>query len=283
MQLADWRRLLTATVAWLGPHPVTLLAVHKADHPQLAEVIRFAHRLECHTTLVTDGTGIDQDRAEELVDRGLARARVLIAGVSDEVQRAVVGNSALEATVAVRSLVEARADRNAHLDLEVMVPWSGPAPTEVRAVLGWARQVGADGFHVLAPWRATGMPADPELLDALREEARPFNRTARASIDEIHAMVAAADGRPGAPVAAGSPWRKRAGCPVGGQRVEITSRRQVFACPFKTPVGRLEGSIEETWARADAHLAEIKACDRTCAHLELAPEPVLSSLGLHGS
>jgi len=279
LQLGDWRKLISGAVEWLGPVDVTVLATHSGDHGSLPEVIRFAHRLECHTLLVTDGTGIDLHRAEELIDRGLNRVRVLVGGVSDDIQRSVVGNSAVEATEAVRALVEARRDREADLDIEVVVPWRGRADEEVRAVLGWARQVGANGFRVMPPWKADQLPADPELLDALLAEERPFNRSERAAISELHAMVAHQDGLPGLARRSGPVRRRRFRCPVGGQRVEVTALGQVCSCPFQPAIGTLEGRLEQVWANAGRHLEAISACDRACAHPELAPARVLPRVG----
>lgn len=275
LQLGDWRKLIAGTVEWLGPVDVAVLAVHAGDHPQLAEVIRFAHRLECSTLLVCDGSGVDLARAEELVDRGLQAVRILVGGVSEEVQRAVVGNSVLEATAAVQAMAEARRDRGAALDLEVGVPWQADADRELRAVLGWARQAGADGLRVLAPWHARDMPADPELLDSLAAAERPFFRTSAAALAELHAMVANQDGEPGLPRRSGPARRRRFRCPVGGQRVEVGALGRVSCCPFKAPIGQLDGRLVDTWASAGPHLEAIAACERACAHPELAPLPIL--------
>lgn len=276
LQLGGWRKLIAGAVEWLGPVDTAVLAVHAGDHPQLAEVIRFAHRLECSTLLVTDGSGIDGARAEELVDRGLQAVRVLVGGVSEEVQRDVVGNSVLEATAAVQALVEARRDRGASLDVEVGVPWQGGADRELRAVLGWARQAGADGLRVIAPWHARDLPADPELLDSLASSERPFFRTSPAALAELHAMVASQDGEPGLLRKSGPARRRRFRCPVGGQRVEVGARGRVSSCPFKEPIGQLDGRLVDTWAQAGAHLEAIASCERACAHPELAPLPILS-------
>ena len=274
LSLSDWRRLITSAVDWLGPLPVTVLADHRADHPGLAEIVRFAHRLECHTTLVTDGSGVDRARAEELVDRGLAAARILVGGVSDAVHRAVVGNPVVEACGAVEALLAAKQDRGAPLDVEVAIPWRGPADAEVRAVFGWARQVGADGVRLVAPWRARDLPADPELLDALAAELLPFHRTAAATLAELHAMVAGQDGEPGMRRDAAGFRRRRFRCPVGGLRVEVTETGHVFSCPFKPESGVVGEDLRDTWASAGAHLGAIAGCDRACAHVELAPAKV---------
>jgi hypothetical protein len=271
---AEWGQVIAQTVQWLGPVPVTVLAHHAADRDDVIGLVRFAHRLECHTLLVSDGSGIDRDRAEALLDAGLASVRILVGGVSDEIHRAVVGNPGREATSAVQHLIAARNSRPARLDVEVAIPWQGPVTEEVRAIIGWARQVGADGLRILAPFRAESMPADPELLDAIVDETSAYGRTSLATVDDIHAMVAKQDGGPGTLRAHGPSRRRRWRCPVGGQRIVVTANRQVHSCPFKDPVGTWTGELRDTWATAGEHLTAIAGCDRACAHVELAPEPI---------
>lgn len=275
MTLAAWRRLLTSAVTWLGPVPVTMLAVHNARHPYLAELVRFTHRLECDTELVTDGTGLDLDKAEELVDCGLAAARVLVGGMSEDVHRAVVGGELADATGAVAALIAAARDRGAPLDVEIGIPWQEPVQSELRAVIGWARQVGANGFRLMAPWRAERVPMDPELLDGVGDEPAPFNRTPAATLEELHGMAAAQDGQPGLS-RSGLGFRRRSfRCPVGGQRLEIGARGQLSCCPFKAPIGRVGEDLKSSWGAAGPHLEAIASCDRACAHPELAPRPIL--------
>ncbi len=270
----DYDQILAQAVQWLGALEVTVLAQHSGDHGSLVPLVRFAHRLECPTLVVTDGTGIDRARAEDLLDAGLSHIRVLVGGVSDPIHRAVVGNPGPEATSAVQELVAAKRERGASVDIEVGIPWQGPVTEEIRAVVGWARQIGADGIRILAPYRAHDMPADPELLDEVVDAAGAFGRTTGASVDEIHAMVASQDGEPGVAHRESPGRRRRWRCPVGGQRLVVTATGRVHACPFKHPIGRFDGELRETFAGAREHLDAIRSCGRACAHVELAPEPI---------
>ena len=275
LSLAQWFKLLTSAVTWLGSLPVTVIAQRAGAHPYLHELVRFAHRLECETLVVTDGAGIDRARAEELIDCGMASVRVWVGGVSEGVHGAVVGSALSDATGAVAALVAARADRGAPLDIEVGVPWQGPVATELRAVIGWAREAGADGVRVVAPWRARDMPGDPELLDAIIDEGGAFHRTSAASVEELHAMVASQDGEPGLARAGMGFRRRRFPCPVGGQRLEVTANGLLYSCPFKAPIGVFAEDLRADWGAAGPHLSAIHDCARACAHVELAPQPIL--------
>ncbi len=274
LQPKDYDQILAQAVQWLGPIQLTVLATHSAGHGSLPNIVRFAHRLECPTLVVTDGTGIDRDRAELLLDSGLSHIRVLVGGVSDQVHRAVVGNPGPEATTAVQHLISAKRARSAPMDIEVAIPWKGPVTEEIRAVVGWAKQIGADGMRIVAPFTAEDMPANPELLDDVLDSAGTFGRTSQAAVDEIHAMVAAQDGQPGI-AHRGSPGRRRRWkCPVGGQRLVLTATGRVHSCPFKAPIGQWAGDLRATFAGAGPHLDAIRSCGRACAHIELAPEPI---------
>lgn len=267
----DWNRLIAQVVEWVGPVPVTVIAIHSADDPQVDALVRFAHRMGCHTTLTTDGSGIDAARAELLLDVGLAAVQVLVGGVSDDIQQRTVGNSAQEATHAVAALLNAKRDRGAQLDVEVGIPWVDGVTSELKAVVGWAKQAGADGCRIVAPYRASGLPADPELLDDVVDAAGAFCRNTAYSIEELHSMVAHQDGEPGLKRGRAN---RRTKCPVGGQRLVIGARRAVYNCPFHAPVGVLGEEVADVWAGAGPHLEAISQCGRMCVHPELAPAPI---------
>ena len=272
---AALQRALIDAVEWLGPIPVTFLALESSGSHLVESLIRFAHRLECPTELVTAGRGIDREQAEALVDCGLKAVRVLVGGVSDRVQQSVIGLPAIEATDAVAALLAARDNRRAAMDIEVGIPWRGRSNEEMRAVVGWARQAGVDGYRVLAPWSAEDMPVDAELLDDMGGVRDGFNRTDPATVVEIHAMVAHQDGQPGAPRVQGNLKRRRFRCPVGGQRVELTVNGHLRSCPFKGDIAASNGTLSERWSQSRSHLQAIHSCDRMCAHVELAPQRVL--------
>lgn len=267
----EWHQVIADVVAWIGPVPVTLIATHCADDVEVAELVRFAHRLECPTRLVTDGTGIDSAVAAHLLTCGLGSIRLLVGGVSELVQRQTVGNAAVEATGALAALHAARVEAGASLDIEIAIPWVQGVTLELTAVIGWARQAGADGFRVIAPYRAENLPADPELLDGILDDYGAFCRNSATSIDELHAMVAHQDGAPGIER---QHSRRRLRCPVGGQRLVIGARRSVYSCPFHAPIGALDGALGPVWQGAGSHLQAIASCSRACMHPELAPQPL---------
>jgi hypothetical protein len=198
------------------------------------------------------------DAALRLVDAGLDAVRL------------EVGAAAGPAEAAATALIAARRARSVALDVEVVLVWQGQAAVDGEAVLRWTRGAGCDGFRISPPWRAAELPMDPELLDRLVLEAGALGRSPRGMLPELHAMAASQDGEPGM-----SRRRRGRRCPVGGQRLTLAATGEVWCCPFKTPLIPGEDELTATWARAGAHLAEIASCERACAHVELAPEPVV--------
>jgi len=268
----EWNQAIAQVIEWLGPVPVTVIATRNTADVQVPELIRFAHRLECPTTLVTDGTGIDEDKAIELLSSGLSAVRFLVGGVSDEVQQRTVGNDAAAATGAVFAMLSARRDTDLDLDVEVDIPWVEGVTEELNAIVGWARQAGVDGFRITAPYRATALPADPELLDEIVDSSDGFCRNTPTSIEELHAMVAHQDGAPGL---SRTHSRRRFKCSVGGERLVIGRRRSIYSCPFHAPIVEFDVDFASAWAQAGTHLGCIASCNRACVHTELAPQPIL--------
>lgn len=270
---AAWHRAIVAWVERAGPVPVTVLAGRRVGEPLAAELVRFAHRLECPVSLVSHGPGLDRAKAAELIDRGLGALRVLVGGVSEDVHRAVVGSELAHAIGAVDAAQAARRDRGAALDIEVGLPWRHPAQSEARAVVGWARQAGADGLRVLPPGRAKALAVDPELLDALVDPSDPFHRTDPGTLAALHVAAARPDGLPGIPRSEALGSRRLRPCPVGGLRLELSARGRLTCCPFLDPIhpGLEPASqdLAEAWLQAGPHLSAIRACARMCAHPEL--------------
>ncbi len=255
LQLDDWFDAIVRVVEWSKPLPVQV--VGRADHRLLAEVVRFAHRLECPTSLRTCAAGLTQGRADELVDCGLDQVVLRVAGVSDETQGAVLGETVADTRRAIAALQAARASRGAGLDIVVEVPFSDATAAELRALVEEARVVGVDGVRLGAPWQ--GGPLRPGAIDALEWAAAqpaPFNRTPEAAYAALRGMRG--DG-PGLARAKGA-------CPVGTLQVELLPDGTVRSCPFKGDTTRLGDEMAPAWQALAAHRAAIRACDRACAH-----------------
>lgn len=272
------RGAVVDAVAWLGPLPVQLVCAPGGPHRALIELVRVAHRLECETQLVTDGTGVDETLALELIQVGLGAVRVLVGGVSDPVHRSAVGNPALEATRAVQHLLRARSQLSAPLDVEVGLPWRGRANEEARAVAGWGRQLGADGFRVIPAQRCVDIPDDPQVLAWLQALPRPYHRTPPGVLAALGPMAAIRDGEPGVPGTVAADAGLPGQCSVASQRVAIGPDGAVAACPYKPPLAQAPAALQETWAAGAPHFEGIASCPRVCLLPDLLPAGVRNTL-----
>lgn len=270
LPLAIWEDMLLSAVDWLGPVPVTLLnRSHQLPEP-LFDVLRFAHRLGCRVSLYGVDGGIDEDMALRLVDLGLRRATLVLGGVTPDLHAEVSGRSVGRTTAAVASLVQAREQRSAALDVVVDFPCTPITAKDLPAVEGWSRQAGADGFAVSPPFQAPAAPAtiDPELAErvqALESSSDPFHRTSHGTAQALAATWAAGDGGPGG--------KGPTVCPVAGLRLDMRGCGRFGACPFRRSIGRFErgSDLARAWAAGTEHFEAARSCGRRCWHQELIP------------
>lgn len=236
--LDDWQESVVRIIEWSGALPVHI--VGRSDHRLLAEMVRFAHRLECPTLLRTEPRVLAH-RADELVDCGLDRVLILW------------GDDTLS-TDAIQALIEARTSRGVPLDIQVELPFSPSSAADLRRIADLAAKAGADGASVGVPWR--GGPYATPTVDSARAHK---GRTSPAALDVLARMDAVA---PGAP-------RKKGSCGVGTLRVELLPDGSLHCCPFKPDSVRLGDAMAPAWAALSAHRAAVGSCDRVCAHAEL--------------
>lgn len=264
LKIEDWYDAVIRVVEWSGALPVHVVA--RSDHPLLADVVRFAHRLECPTTLRTTAAGLTARRADELVDCGLECIVVRVAGVSEATQQAVLGESVADTRRAIAALLAARVSRGAPLDIVLEVPFDARTAPELRALCEEARTVGVDGVRLAAPW--VGGPFERGALDALDcivGQDGSFRRTPAGTVAAIRAMKG--DG-PGV-------QRARGACPVGTLRLEILPDGTLLSCPFKGDRTRMptlnpSATMALAWKALERHRDAIRSCDRACAHPELS-------------
>lgn len=143
---AEWKKVLVSAITWLGPTRVCIKAT--AEGMDLVpELVRFCHRLECPTHLVTSGPVTD-DEALVLLDRGLGAVTIRVAGLDESVQQAVLGQRLESAVGALHAFAEARTTRGRPLDILVNVPAHPSNLESMEAIAGWALQSGADRVAV---------------------------------------------------------------------------------------------------------------------------------------
>jgi hypothetical protein len=243
LRVDQWQDRLVEVIQWIGPVPVRITAT--ADHPFLPDLVRFCHRLEMPVTVRTGPAGLDEAKAEELVDRGMGTCELV---------------TPLDAAGehAVRALVHARHSRAASVVVIVSYPVTAATAAGARAAFGTARGLGADGVVLAAPWQGEAFSAaTAEGVRAALEEGWPLQRTGSVARE---ALLGFAPGGPGAPRSAGA-------CALGGLRLALAPDGVASVCPFKP--GQNAGPLADCGSALAAHREAVRRCDRQCGHPEL--------------
>lgn len=256
LSLEAWQEHIVAVVQNAGPMPVGL--VGRTTDPVLADLVRFCHRLEMPTVLRTCAAGLEPARAAELVDRGLGAVYLRVAGTTDG-EQAALGETAADAMSAMAALLWARPSRGGDLHVYVDVPVTPQNAAAVPRIWEWARAQGADGLRLAPGWRSAPAASVREAIDFVRKQRGPFQKTTELVLDQLEASTG--EGGPGAPRTSGT-------CPVGALRVELARDGSWSACPFHE--GHSTGPFGTAWPGMADHRLRIAACQRLCAHPDLA-------------
>ena len=144
LDIDGWQEQVVAFVQWAGPMPARIIA--HASHRDLADLVRFCHRLEMVTTVRTGPAGLDNRRAEELLDRGMAICELVVDALDAEAEEAA------------RALVHARHSRAGQLSVHLHVRGHGQPSEELRTR---ARALGIDRVLGSPPWVGPdGLPGE---------------------------------------------------------------------------------------------------------------------------
>jgi hypothetical protein len=236
------RDIVVSAVARWGPLPVRVWTGQGATEScwqLVTSSLRFAHRLDCPVTLVTDGHGLDAARALALVDGGLARGLLLVHDAE----------GIATACTALQALTAAADARGVPLDLTAWIVAGPHAPSELAAASTALSRSGAHDHAVIAPWRDEPGASLPEGLTTIPAALPALLATGRG------------DGEPG--LTGGGR------CPVAHHRVELSPDGELRACPHHAPLDSTE--LDSAWTRDQPHFAAVRSCSRRCLSPLLVP------------
>lgn len=248
LDLEGWQERIVTLIQAVGVVPARV--VGRADHPLLAEVARFAWRLECPVTVRTTAAGLDADRARALVEAGARTVEILDRDGAAWQDEAGLTGDALRHLARARGPGAIRPDL--HVEINVVDVVRHGDPREAAAAL---RAAGADGVRIGAPWGGGPFPASA--IDQAAGWIASLHRTTPATWAGLRRFDG--DG-PGAP-------REGGHCPIAARRWELSAEGRLYACPWKEGQALLpaEGPLPDL---AD-HLAAIRSCQRACVHADL--------------
>ncbi len=273
-----WSADLARFVAEYGTIPVRVTA--HATSALLPDVVRFAYRLDCLVSVRTCAQGLDTARAEAILGAGATRVEVRVAGATDAVQNAVLGEDVGTARDAFAALLGARA-RLGGIPAgrpRVLAEWvlNAGGASDLRQIFDEARRAGLDGVRIGVPWTGVeALLADPGVHAALawaRTQRAPFHATSTEVLDRL-AGARTGEGEAGEGGAPGLS-RRSGRCAVGGLRVTVAVDGGHAACPFHAGATRPTSDDEDATSvreRLVGHVAATRACTRHCLHPEVLP------------
>ena len=253
ISLAKAQSLIAEFVQKTGRNPVHVWAMENGSLEKVSQIIRFAHRLGCPTMIMINGKGFDQESVFRLLRSGVGEIWFRFGGLSQQVHKDVTGLDIDETTQTLQWFLQQRKGFDSKICIGV--PWIGEAPKEMSAVRNWGQEIGIDKIEAVLPYYGSALaseaiPGFPKLSSILERALQGGERNMQL---------------PG--------WKKQApfpmSCPIGNTRLEIGSKGQVCACPFKKPVKWEEDDLESLWKKLSFHRREIIRCKRMCWHSEL--------------
>lgn len=258
ISLAQVQFLIADFVQKTGENPVHVWAMENGASEKVAQILRFAHRLDCFTLVMVNGEGFDKESVLQLLRSGVDEIWFLFGGVSQQVHQEVTGLDVDQTTQTLQWFLNARAESRDEFRSKICigVPWIYEAPKEMSAIRNWGQELGVDKIQVLLPYYGAELasetiPNHPKLSSLLAKALHGFEREEKS------------------PKLPG--WRKQVPgfCPIGNTRLEIGAKGQVCSCPFKAPVTWEREDMSALWQKLSAHRGEILRCKQMCWHPEL--------------
>ena len=246
--LAHFQKLITEFIQVSGPHAVHLIALENADDPDVAAILRFAHRLGCPTEVVLNGRKLQSKTVDALLDSGVDVIWVPIGGLSQENHYAQSKVAIEESNDLLYDLVQRSKETSTQIG--IAIPWSGESPNEAAAIRDWSKEIGVSLVQIALPYFGKDMsdhslPDHKHLSSLLKKVLN--DKSTKPGWKRLH------------------PWV----CPVGNLRLEISKNGRVCSCPFKTPVLWEKETFGELWKKLEPHRQQVNQCSRVCLHKEL--------------
>ena len=245
---AQWKKTLVDWITWLGPTRVCIKTTESCLDLAL-EMVRFCHRLECPTHLVTSGP-VTEEEALSFVDRGLGAVTIRVAGLDESTQQQVLGTSLEAASNALYAFSNARRERERPLVVLVNIPLHEANLSSLGSIAGWAKQAGSDVVGV-------GLLLGKEIpVGALRE------------------VQAVADVECPAPLMS---YLELGQCQSQGLRAVLNASGELRAVDGGAVLGDVrEQSPEALWKKNSAVLGSARSVERPFDEVELLPEELAS-------
>ena len=275
LTLDQWKEVIVKLKKWLGPFRIQIAGGEIFIREDIFDLIRFASENGVLAGIVTNGTMLDRDRVERLIDAGLGYFDVSLDGVKPETHDYIRGYRGVheKALSTIRITNELRKKKNSNMVMYVPAIICGHNMDELVDLVEFVDREGLDAvmFNPLGPacdsdtswWERSDLWPRPNKLEKLggiidnliamkKGGAKIIN-----SVDQLNEMKSYFN----------DPSLMRGGCcTVGVTNFLLSADGNIHFCFKMPPIGRHVDDFPKMWAgqRAREVRRQIKGCSYEC-------------------
>jgi len=276
LSLPEWKNVIVKLKRWLGPFRVQLAGGEIFIRKDIFDLVRFASENNVLAGVVSNGTMLEAEKAEKLIDAGLGYFDVSLDGMNPETHDYIRGCEGVheKAISVIKHMNVLRKQKDSKLVMYAPVIVCGYNRKELVDLVYFAEEEGLDAvmFNPLGPacdadtmwWEKSDLwPKDGELaelngvIDRLismkKSGARIIN-----SIEQLHAMKS---------YFSNPSFNCNDGCMVGMTNFLLSADGNIHLCFKMPPIGNHTEDFSAVWASKQAKTVrkEIKDCTYECS------------------
>lgn len=149
----EWKQVIVDLRKWLGPYRVQLAGGETFVRNDITEIVRFATRHQVLTGVVTNGTMITRELAEEIVDSGLGYIHISVDGINAETHDDIRGIPGIHAKTMAGIKYLLDASKHSGLSICMATVIMKRNMHELAELVDWVENSDLDGiiFNPLGP------------------------------------------------------------------------------------------------------------------------------------
>lgn len=269
----EWKKVIYDLRKWLGPYRVQLAGGEIFVRKDITEIIRFATQHDVLTGVVSNGTMITRELAQEIVDSGLGYIHISVDGITAETHDHIRGIKGIhtKTIAALDYLAEAAKDSGMSICMATVI--NRKNMHELVDLVHLVEEKGLDGI-ILNPLGPT-VDSDPDWYkktDLWFDDLKEINKIIDQLID-LKKNGAKILNPPEQFEEMKNYFKKphllmRDNCMVGITNLSVTCDGYIHTCFKMPPLGNVrETTVEKAWdsEKAKEIRKGIKECDIHCS------------------
>lgn len=276
LSLQEWKSVIIKLKEWLGPFRVQVAGGEIFIRDDIFDLVKFASENDVLAGVVSNGTLLDGERAERLIDAGLGYFDVSLDGINPETHDYIRGTTGVheKALSVIRRVNELRKRKGSNLVMYAPVIVCGYNMNELIDVVHFVENENLDAvmFNPLGPacdadtkwWKKSDLwPKEGDLDKLYRIIDRLISMKMNGakiinSVDQLHAMKA---------YFADPSSRSSNNCMVGMTNFLLSADGNIHLCFKMPPIGNYTDPFAYVWAskRAEEVRKRIKGCTYECS------------------